>query len=346
MKTVNVAIVGATGVVGREIIAILESRKFPVDQLKLLASARSKGVSIAFNNNFVEVEECTEAAFDNVELALFSAGSAISKMFAPIAAKKGVVCIDNTSFFRMDPEVPLVVPEINAHAIDAHKGIIANPNCSTAQLVMALKPIHDKATIKRIVVSTYQSVSGAGKDGITKLEAQSRLNLTGGSGEDPDFPIAFNAIPQIDVFTENGYTKEEMKMTNETQKIMEDDSIALTATAVRVPVFIGHSEAVNIQTKDPISVAEVRQCLSDMPGVTVMDDPKKGVYPTPKALSGKDDVFVGRIRKDISQENTIDLWVVADNLRKGAALNTVQIAEHVLKRNQLTKSREEKAIQS
>lgn len=329
MSKYVVAVVGATGLVGKEIMDILESRKFPVKTLVPLASARSAGATVTFNGEHVEVQVLDENSFNGVDIALFSAGGSVSEKFAPVAAKAGAVVIDNTSHFRMHEDVPLVVPEVNAPAIDRHKGIIANPNCSTAQMVLALKPIHDAATIERVIVSTYQSVSGAGKEALMELETQSRMGLGGGKAEAKVFshPIAFNVIPQIDVFLENGYTKEEMKMINETKKILEDDSIAVTATTVRVPVFVSHSESINIQTKTKLTAAQVRDILGKAPGVTVMDDPQQGVYPTPRFASGKDDTFIGRIREDVSIPNGIELWCVSDNLRKGAALNAVQIAE-------------------
>ena len=325
----NVAVVGATGVVGQEIIKILEERKFPVETLRCLASENSKGTRIEFNGEYVLTEVLTETSFEGIDIALFSAGGSISKTFAPHAVKAGAVVIDNTSHFRMDPDVPLVVPEVNAAAIDSHNGIIANPNCSTAQMVLALKPIHDAVGIKRVVVSTYQSVSGAGKDAILELEKTTKLNLNGMDKKPTQFvkPISFNVIPQIDVFMESGYTKEEEKMINETKKILGDDTIQVTATCVRVPVFVGHSESINVETKQPLSVERLTELLDKMPGVTVMDDPENGVYPTPKETSGQDDTFIGRIRKDNSCENAIDFWCVSDNLRKGAALNAVQIAE-------------------
>jgi len=332
MSQYIVAVVGATGVVGQELIQTLEQRNFPVKTLIPLASARSAGTTITFNGQEIEVKELTETSFEGVDYGLFSAGGSISEKFAPIAAKAGCIVIDNTSFFRMHKDVPLVVPEVNPEALKNHQNIIANPNCSTAQMVMPLKPIHDKATIKRIVVSTYQSVSGAGKDAIDELAGHTNKSLQGANPEPEQFvkQIAFNVIPQIDDFTDNGYTKEEMKMINETQKILGAD-IKVTATTVRVPVFIGHSESINIQTKDPIDVDEVRRLLADFPGVEVMDNPAEGIYPTPRETAGQDPVFVGRIRKDISQPNTIEMWVVADNLRKGAALNAIQIAEALIK---------------
>ncbi len=329
MKKYRVAVVGATGVVGKEIITILEDRKFPVSELVPLASERSAGAEVVFHGDSVEVLALGPDSFKGVDIALFSAGGSVSAEYCPIAAKSGAVCIDNTSHFRMDPTVPLVVPEVNADAIKQHKGIIANPNCSTAQLVVALKPIYDAAGIERIVISTYQSVSGAGTAGLDELESQTRANLRGVDAPPEKFShhIAFNLIPQIDSFLENGYTKEEIKMVNEIKKILGDDKIRVTATAVRVPVFVSHSESVNIQTKKPITAEKVRELLEAAPGVQVLDNPAEGVYPTPRNVAGEDDVFVGRIRKDISQENGIEFWCVGDNLRKGAALNAVQIAE-------------------
>ena len=330
-KLYTVAVVGATGVVGKELIQILEERNFPVGRLKLLASKRSSGTTVAFKGDSVLVEELTETSFTGVDIALFSAGGSISEKYASCAVDSGTIVIDNTSHFRLDDQVPLVVPEVNAHALKAHNGIIANPNCSTAQMVVPLKPIHDKAKLKRLVISTYQAVSGAGKEAVLELENHTRLSLSG-HDVNPDvlsYPISFNVIPQIDVFQDNGYTKEEMKMVLETQKILEAD-IAITATTVRVPVFVGHSEAVNVETEALLSVTEVRMLLDHFSGVQVVDDPEKGVYPTPRELAGKDDVYVGRIRKDISNPYAIEMWIVADNLRKGAALNAVQIAEEVI----------------
>jgi len=331
-KQYTVAVVGATGVVGKEMLRILESRAFPVGKIVALASERSQGLDVDFNGQFVPVQVLDKDAFKGVDIALFSAGGGISKEFCPIAVKSGAICIDNSSHFRMDPDVPLVVPEVNASAVKTHKGIIANPNCSTAQMVLVLNPIHKAATIQRIVVSTYQSVSGAGKEAIDELETQSRLNLAGGNSEPKVFPtaIAFNVIPQIDVFLDNGYTREEVKMIQETQKILGDESIKVTATAVRVPVFVGHSESINIQTEKKLTPEAVRKLLQNTPGIEVQDSPKKELYPTPRDTAGRDEVFVGRIREDLSQENAIDLWCVADNLRKGAALNAVQIAEALI----------------
>ncbi len=332
MKKYKVAVVGATGVVGKEITDTLYQRKFPVDSIKLLASKNSVGQCLPFGNDEIDVEELVETSFNDVDYALFSAGGSISEKFCPFAVKSGAVCIDNTSHFRMVDGVPLVVPEVNPESAFSHKGIIANPNCSTAQLVLPLKVLHDHYGIERIVVSTYQSVSGAGKEGITELEQQSRANLSGQDIPPSVFQhhIAYNVIPQIDVFQDNGYTKEEMKMINETKKILNDDSIKMTATTVRVPVFVGHSESVNVQLKSAFKLDDVRQLMSDMSGVTVQDDPANSVYPTPRDSAGKDDVFVGRFRHDLSIENGLEFWCVSDNLRKGAALNAVQIAETLI----------------
>ncbi|RKY05221.1 aspartate-semialdehyde dehydrogenase [Candidatus Poribacteria bacterium] len=328
----RVAIVGATGAVGNVMREILEERDFPVDHLRLLASHRSAGKKLPFKGEEITVEELKESSFDGVDIVLASAGSKVSKQFAPIAARKGCIYIDNSSAFRMDPEVPLVVPEVNPHAAFKHKGIIANPNCSTIQMVVALKPLHDVARIKRVVVSTYQSVSGAGWSAVVELQEQTRAILEGKEYPPQVFPyqIAFNAIPQIpqsDAFLPNGYTEEEMKMVNETRKIMEDDSIKVTATTVRIPVFYAHSESINIETERKLTAEEARRILSKAPGVKVMDDPENQIYPMPILAAGRDEVFVGRIREDDTIECGLNLWVVADNLRKGAALNAVQIAE-------------------
>jgi len=329
----NVAVMGATGAVGSRMMSILEERDFPVAEIRLLASSRSAGKKIKFRGQDVEVQELTHDSFKDIDIVLSSAGADRSLEFAPSAVKAGAVVVDNTSAFRMDPEIPLVVPEVNAHAISRHKGIIANPNCSTIQMVVALKPLHDEARIKRIVVSTYQAVGGAGQLGIDELRKQTSVVLSGQKAEAEKFQhqIAFNLIPHIDVFMDNGYTKEEMKMVNETRKIMEDDSIRVTATAVRVPVFISHAESVNIETRSNITANEARQILSNAPGVAVIDDPEGNLYPMPIDAADKDAVFVGRIREDESIRNGLNLWVVSDNLRKGAALNTVQIAECLIK---------------
>ncbi len=336
-KKYNVAVLGATGVVGKELFNVLEERHFPIESLLPLASSRTAGSEVVFKGKPLKVELAGKDSFKGVDIALFSAGASISKEFAPYAVKAGAVVIDNTSHFRMDPEVPLVVPEVNAHAIKRHKGIIANPNCSTAQMVVALKPIHDAYRIKRIVVSTYQAVSGWGKEAVDELEQQVKAWVSGKPIETKILPkqIAFNAVPQIDSFVESGYTKEELKMINETKKIMEDESIAVTATTVRVPVFIGHSEAVNLELEKPCSAKEVRSLLSKAPGVKVMDDPENKVYPTVLDCVGIDDTLVGRIRKDPSVESGLDLWIVSDNLRKGAATNAVQIAEELIKQGLL-----------
>ncbi len=330
-RSYNVAVVGATGAVGHEMINVLEERRFPVNEIKLLASTRSAGEKLEFHGEEVTVEVLSEDSFTGVEVGLFSAGGSISEKFAPIAAREGCVVIDNTSAFRMDPQVPLVVPEVNPHAIAQHtsKNIIANPNCSTIQMVVALKPIHDMAKIKRVVVSTYQAVSGTGKEAIEELEQQTRAIFSQGEIKVDVYPhqIAFNCLPHIDVFLENGYTKEEMKMVNETRKIMEDDSIRVTATTVRVPVFSGHSESVNIETEKKITPQQVRDLLSEAPGVVVEDDPSLFKYPMAIYGTGKDETFVGRIREDESIETGINMWIVSDNIRKGAALNAVQIAE-------------------
>lgn len=328
-----VAVAGATGAVGREMIEILEERKFPVSELVPLASERSEGERVEFISRSWTVKRLTKKSFKDVDIALFSAGAERSLEFAPTAVTSGAIVIDNSSAFRMDPDVPLVVPEVNAHAIDKHTGIIANPNCSTIGMVVALKPIHDKATIKRIVVTTFQSVSGTGKKAIDELAEQTVALLNFRDVKMNVYPhqIAFNCIPHIDVFLDNGYTKEEMKIVNETKKIMEDDSIRVTATSVRVPVFRCHSESVNIETEKKISANEVRAILSTAPGVIVYDDPRRNIYPLAIDVAGKDEIYVGRIRDDESIPNGINLWLVSDNLRKGAALNAVQIAEYLIK---------------
>jgi len=335
MKKWNVAVVGATGAVGNEMIKILEERAFPVKQLKLLASERSFGKALKYKGNSLTVQVLSEDSFTGIHIGLFSAGGSVSERFAPIAAKAGCVVIDNTSAFRMAPEIPLVVPEVNEEAIKMYKnrGIIANPNCSTIQMVVALKPIHDLVRIRRIVVSTYQAVSGMGKRAIQELTDQTKAILRGQAPKVQVCPhqIAFNCLPHIDVFLENGYTKEEMKMIEETKKILSDPSIGVTATTVRVPVFYGHSESVNIVTERKITAQEVKQLLSRSPGVTVIDDPDLQQYPLAVLAAGKDETFVGRIREDESIANGINMWVVADNLRKGAALNAVQIAEILIK---------------
>ena len=339
MRKYKVAVVGATGVVGTEMISTLERRNFPVKELILLASERSLGKELTFRGKDYPVRVLNEDSFKGVEIGLFSAGGSISQRFAPVAAKEGCVVIDNTSAFRMEPDIPLVVPEVNPEDIGAYgtRRIIANPNCSTIQMVVALKPIHDAVGIKRIVVSTYQAVSGTGKDAIEELVGQTKALLTLEKLEIKVYPhrIAFNCLPHIDVFLDNGYTKEEMKMVNETRKILKAPSMAITATTVRVPVFYGHSESVNIETERKITPGEVREILSSAPGVTVIDNPDLSEYPLASDAAGKDDTFVGRIREDESIPNGINMWIVADNIRKGAALNAVQIAEILIKENYL-----------
>ncbi|MCD6320588.1 MAG: aspartate-semialdehyde dehydrogenase [Candidatus Desulfofervidaceae bacterium] len=334
MKSVNVAVVGATGAVGNEMRKTLEQRNFPVKNLRLLASKRSVGKKFTFHGEEIPVEELTEDSFQDIQIALFSAGASVSKQYAPLAAAAGAVVIDNSSAFRQEPDIPLVVPEVNPHAIAQYKnrGIIANPNCSTIQMVVALKPIHDVARIKRVIVATYQAVSGTGQKAIDELETQVRqlFNLKPVTPNVYPYQIAFNCLPHIDVFFENGYTKEEMKMYYETKKIMEDDSITVSATCVRVPVFYGHSEAVHMELEKKLTASEVREILSKAPGVIVVDDPSHNLYPLAIEAAGKDEVFVGRIREDLAFENGIAFWVVADNIRKGAALNAVQIAEILL----------------
>lgn len=335
MREFNVAVVGATGAVGNEMIAILEERKFPVREITFLASERSEGKELPFRGKTCRVKVLNEHSFKGIEIGLFSAGGNISQKFAPIAVASGCIVIDNTNAFRMDPDIPLVVPEVNPHAIANYrnKGIIANPNCSTIQMVVALKPIHDAARIRRIVVSTYQSVSGTGKKAMEELALQTTAILNFREPPIRVYPhqIAFNCLPQIDVFLENGYTKEEMKMINETRKIMEDPSIAVTATTVRVPVFRSHSESVNVETERKISVSETKEILSHAAGVRLVDNPAGLEYPLAINAAGRDETFVGRIREDESIPNGINLWVVSDNLRKGAALNAVQIAEILIK---------------
>jgi len=327
-----VAVAGATGVVGRKMIQVLEERNFPVASIKLLASERTRGKKLTFKGEEIPVELLAEDSFKGVEVALFSAGGGTSLKFAPCAAKSGCVVVDNSSAWRMDPEVPLVVPEVNPQDIPKHKGIIANPNCSTIQMVVVLKPLHDAATITRVVVSTYQAVSGAGSAALQELDAHTRAALEGKPYHNTVFPhpIAFNCIPQIPqkaAFNDNGYTSEEMKMVNETKKIMGDPSIRVTATTVRVPVHVGHSESVNVETKKKLTAAAARALLAKAPGVVVQDDPANQVYPLALNAAGKGETFVGRIREDLSHPSALDMWIVSDNLLKGAALNAVQIAE-------------------
>jgi aspartate-semialdehyde dehydrogenase len=325
----RVAVVGATGAVGTTMVRVLEERNFPVADLKLLASSRSVGKEIPFRGDKVAVEELTESSFEGVDVALFSAGASVSRHFAPIAARSGCVVVDNSSAFRMDPQTPLVVPEVNPHAVGRHRGIIANPNCSTIQMVVALKPIQDAAGIKRIVVTTFQAVSGTGMKAIEELRRQVEALVRGESLPRQVYPhqIAFNCLPHIGSFLDSGYTEEEMKMVNETRKIFEDPDIQVCATTVRVPVYYGHSESVAVETRKPLDVKEAVALLKKADGVQVVDEPLAARYPMPLDAAGRDETFVGRIRKDISVENGLVLWIVADNIRKGAATNAVQIAE-------------------
>lgn len=335
MKKYNVAILGATGAVGTEFLRLIEERSFPFSELRLLASERSAGKEISFMGKTFTVQKATKDSFKGIDIALFAGGS-ISKEFAPIAVESGAVVIDNSSTFRMDPDVPLVVPEINPEDILKHKGIIANPNCSTIIMLMALKPLYNLARIKRIVVSTYQAVSGAGKEGIDELTDQTKAYSEGremiakilpSASLAKHYPIAFNLIPQIDIFLDNLYTKEEMKMVNETRKIMHDNEIRITATTVRVPVYRSHSESVNVEFEHDLELADMIKAINDFPGVQMLDNPKEQIYPMPIFTSEKYDCFVGRLRRDYSNPNTFNLWVVGDQIRKGAALNALQIAE-------------------
>ncbi|MCG5501662.1 aspartate-semialdehyde dehydrogenase [Ectothiorhodospira lacustris] len=335
-KTYDVAVVGATGAVGETMLSILAERKFPVGNVHAVASSRSAGSRVAFGNRQLVVEDLATFDFSKVQIGLFSPGASVSKEYAPKAAAAGCVVIDNTSQFRYDDDIPLVVPEVNPHAVAGYKnrGIIANPNCSTIQMLVALKPLHDAAGIERINVATYQAVSGTGKEAIEELAAQTAQLLNGKPVECKVYPkqIAFNVLPHIDVFMDNGYTKEEMKMVWETRKIMEDDRIQVNPTAVRVPVFYGHSEAVHIETREKLTAEQARELLSRAPGVVVMDERRDGGYPTAVTESAaQDPVFVGRIREDVSHPRGLNLWVVADNVRKGAALNSIQIAEVLIK---------------
>lgn len=332
MEPKVVAVAGATGVVGNCMLQVLEERNFPIKSLKLLASERSKGRELEFCGEKIPVEVLGEDSFKGVDIALFSAGGGTSKKYAPFAAKDGCVVVDNSSAWRMDPKVPLVVPEVNADDIKWNEGIIANPNCSTIQMVVVLKPLHDAGKIKRVVVSTYQAVSGAGKAALDEMYAQTKALLAGEEIECSIFPhqIAFNCIPQIpqsNAFTDNAYTSEEMKMVNETRKIIGDNSINVTATTVRVPVHTGHSECVNVETERKITADEARELLSNSPGIVVQDDLDNEIYPLATEAAGIGETFVGRIREDISHPSALDMWIVSDNLLKGAALNAVQIAE-------------------
>ncbi|WP_152392521.1 aspartate-semialdehyde dehydrogenase [Paenibacillus guangzhouensis] len=337
-KLFNVAVVGATGAVGEQILGLLEKRNFPINQLKLLSSARSAGTKITFKGQDITVEEAKPESFEGVEIALFSAGGDVSKALAPAAAERGAICIDNTNAFRMDPDTPLVVPEVNIEAINDHRGIIANPNCSTIQMVAALKPLQDRYGIARIIVSTYQAVSGAGARAIDEMIRQSSEILAGREVEPQILPvgalpvkhqIAFNAIPQIDKFQDNGYTLEEMKMVRETKKIMGDESIEVTATCVRIPVVYGHSESIYVELKNDYELEDVKKLLENAPGITLVDDPANQQYPLATEAAGKPDVFVGRLRRDLGHTRGLNMWVVSDNLMKGAAWNAVQIAEYI-----------------
>ncbi|MCG3090049.1 aspartate-semialdehyde dehydrogenase [Sporosarcina cyprini] len=342
MTKKNIAIVGATGAVGTKILEKLVERNFPMESVKLLASARSAGTEIKVGDQTYIVEETVPESFESVDIAFFSAGGSVSQKFAKEAVARGAVVIDNTSAFRMDPETPLVVPEVNPHTLQKHQGIIANPNCSTIQMVAALQPIREKFGLKRIIVSTYQAVSGAGAEAIDELQEQSRqftdrknieAAILPSASAEKHYPIAFNAIPQIDMFGEAGYTLEEWKMMNETKKIFGDDSISVSATCVRLPVVSGHSESVYIEVeKEGVTVEDLHQAMADAPGVTLQDNPSTQLYPMPLFAEDEDDVFVGRVRKDPNEAKGFHMWIVSDNLLKGAALNSVQIAEKLLER--------------
>jgi aspartate-semialdehyde dehydrogenase len=341
VKKYNVAILGATGAVGQEFLQLIAERNFPFNELKLLASERSAGKQIEFMGKTYTVEQATEESFKDMQIALFAGGSA-SKTFAQAAVNHGAIVIDNSSAFRMDPDVPLVVPEVNPEAIKNHKGIIANPNCSTIIMVMALKPIHNAVGIKRVVVSTYQAVSGAGKEAIDELTGQVaaiaenravEAKILPSAGLPKHYQIAFNLLPQIDVFVEDDYTKEEMKMVHETHKILNDYSFGVSATTVRVPIYRSHSESVNVELAGALSAAQAKKLLAAFPGVIVEDNPAEQVYPMPLFTSGRDEVFVGRIREDKSVPHGLNLWVVGDQIRKGAALNALQIAEYMIEHN-------------
>ncbi|NLP17760.1 MAG: aspartate-semialdehyde dehydrogenase [Firmicutes bacterium] len=337
MKGYTVAVVGATGAVGQEILSILEERDFPLSTLVPLASKRSVGKKLIFKNREYFVKESQPAEFEGVDIAFFSAGTKVSKDMAPEAVKRGCTVIDNSNAFRMDPEAPLIVPEVNPHHLRQHKGLIANPNCSTTQMVVALKPLHDYTPIRRVVVSTYQAVSGTGLGAIKELTEQTADLLAGKKVTPAVYPyeIAFNALPHIDVFDDRGYTLEELKMDQETKKIFATDEIAVNATAVRIPVYRSHSEAVLIETEAKLTPQKAREILSQAPGIRVVDNLDKLQYPMHIAAAGRDEVFVGRIREDFTVENGLNLWIVADNLRKGAALNAVQIAERLVADNLL-----------
>lgn len=339
MRKMNVAIVGATGAVGTQMIKMLEDSSLPLGTVKFLASKRSAGKQLSFKGETQTIEELVPDSFEKIDLALFSAGGGISAKFAPEAVKRGAVVVDNTSHFRMDPEVPLVVPEVNPEALKEHNGIIANPNCSTIQMMVALEPIRQAFGLKRVIVSTYQAVSGAGNQAMEELKQQTRdfldekpvsewkADILPCGGDKKHYPLAFNALPQIDVFTDAGYTNEEWKMINETKKIMSDDSIKVSATCVRIPVMSGHSESVYVETEKTASVAEIQEVIKKAPGAILEDDPSQQIYPQALNSVGRKETFVGRIRKDLDEEKGVHLWVVSDNLLKGAAWNSLQIAE-------------------
>ena len=336
----NVAVVGATGAVGEQMLNMLEQRNFPIRSLKLLSSARSAGKKLTFRGVEHVVEEAKPESFEGVDIALFSAGGDVSRALAPEAVKRGAVCIDNTNAFRMDPDTPLIVPEVNIHRLKEHKGIIANPNCSTIQMVVALKPLYDRYGISRIIVSTYQAVSGAGAKAISELKRQTAAALNGDPVNPDVLPvaslpvkhqIAFNAIPQIDKFQDNGYTLEEMKMVRETKKILEDDTVQVTATCVRIPVLYGHSESVYVELKNDFELEDARNLLAAAPGVIVEDNPEEQLYPLAVRAAGRPEVFVGRLRRDLGSPRALNMWIVSDNLLKGAAWNAVQIAEELVR---------------
>lgn len=337
MKGFKVAIVGATGMVGQEFIKVLEQREFPMESVELFASDRSAGKKLFVNHQEMVVKETSPASFKDIDIALFSAGAEISRYFSPIAAQAGTVVVDNSSAFRMEPKVPLVIPEVNPEDIKLHKGIIANPNCSTIQMVVALNPLHKVNPIKRIVAATYQSVSGTGSAAVEELTEQSKQVLEGQNTVPHVYPhqIAFNILPEIDVFLDNDYTKEEWKMVEETRKIMHAPDIAISSVCARVPVFLSHSEAIHVEFSQPMAPDDAKRILAQAPGVKVLDDPAISLYPQPWSAAGTDEVFVGRIHRDASHPNGLVMWVVADNIRKGAALNAVQIAEEMIKRDWL-----------
>lgn len=342
MRKPVVAIVGVTGAVGQEFLRLIEERNFPFSDLKVLASARSAGSKFDFMGKEYTVEEATPESFEGVDIALFAGGGSVSKDLGPEAVKRGAIVIDNSSTFRMDPDVPLVVPEVNPEDIEKHNGIIANPNCSTIIMLLGLKPLHDISPIKRVVVSTYQAVSGAGKEGLEELQKQVQASVNDEeivaeilptTSCPKHYPIAFNLIPQIDVFLENDYSKEEMKMVHETRKILHDDTIAIVPTTVRVPVYRSHSESVLVETESPVSVEEFKKACAAFPGLELRDNPQEQIYPMPLYTSDKDDCEIGRIRKDLFNENGMNFWIVGDQIRKGAALNALQIAEVLVEKD-------------